>query len=50
MIKEKVAEPLSVDDDPVDKYLRADKKSAHRSRREVYAPFNAEVMHRAITG
>jgi hypothetical protein len=50
MIKEKVAEPLSVDDDPVDKYLRADKKSTHRSRQEVYAPFNAEVMHRAITG
>jgi hypothetical protein len=50
MITEGVAQPLYIDEDPIEKYLHSKGKSTLRPRKDVYGPFDASAMRRAIVG
>jgi len=50
MIAEKVALPLLIDEDPIEKHLQSNGISSLRPRKEVYGPFDAKSIRLAIAG
>jgi hypothetical protein len=50
MVTEGVAQPLHVDEDPIQKHLQSKGTESLRSREEVYAPFDAKAILAAIAG
>jgi hypothetical protein len=50
MITEGVAQPLYIDEDPIEKHLQSKTTSSLRPRKEVYGPFDAKAILRAIAG
>jgi hypothetical protein len=50
MVIEGVAQPLHIDEDPIQKHLKSKGTESLRSREEVYAPFDAKAILAAIAG
>jgi hypothetical protein len=50
MITEGVAQPLYIDEDPIEKHLQSKGSESLRSREEVYGPFDATAIRNAIAG
>ena len=50
MVTEGVAQPLHIDEDPIQKHLQSTGSESLRSREEVYAPFDAKAIRAAIAG
>jgi hypothetical protein len=50
MITEGVAQPLYIDEDPIEKHLQSTGSESLRSREEVYGPFDATAIRSAIAG
>ncbi len=50
MIAEGVAQSLYIDEDPIEKYLQSKGTSSLRPRKEVYGPFDATAIRKAIAG
>lgn len=50
MITEGVAQPLYIDEDPIEKHLQSKATSSLRPRKEVYGPFDAKAIRLAIVG
>jgi hypothetical protein len=50
MIAEGVAQSLYIDEDPIEKFLQSKGTSSLRPRKEVYGPFDANAIRKAVAG